>query len=304
MKVYNYQVSVIIVNYNTLNMTQACINSVYEMTEDVSFEIILIDNNSQDGSKEKFEKDYRIKYIYSYENMGFGRANNIGIMLAQGEYVFLLNSDTIIKNNAIKYFYNYAKEHEGKEHNFYGSWLLEDDLQIGLSFGDEPTLKTLLKSILSPYFRALKLMKKCEKAHEGYSMYGKTCEVGYISGADLFFHIDIYKKYGAFDHNFFMYMEEAEWQKRVKSFGVRSIIIEGPKIIHLHGGSDKGKKISKISSINTLMMMRKSKRYFMKKHYSILGYIIFILFSFVFETTSIMLSSHYDIKEKCKFVLG
>ena len=83
-------VSIIIVNYNTKQLTLDCINSVFDQTKDVSFEIILVDNASVDGSKELFEKDSRIKYIYSNQNVGFGRANNIGFEQAKGKYVFLL----------------------------------------------------------------------------------------------------------------------------------------------------------------------------------------------------------------------
>ena len=88
-------VSIIIVNYNTKDLTSQCIDSIYEKTQGVRFEIILVDNASTDGSKEVFEKDTRITYIYSDENLGFGRANNLGAKVAKGKYLFLLNSDTI-----------------------------------------------------------------------------------------------------------------------------------------------------------------------------------------------------------------
>ena len=89
-------VSVIIVNYNTKNLTDDCIQSVINKTTGVDYEIILVDNASTDGSKEYFEKDNRIIYIYSDKNGGFGYGNNRGMEVARGKYFFLLNSDTIL----------------------------------------------------------------------------------------------------------------------------------------------------------------------------------------------------------------
>lgn len=97
-------VSVIIVTYNTLALTRDCIDSIFRHTANVQFEVIVVDNASEDGSYDYFSKDRRIIYVYSQENMGFGRANNLGLEYASGEYIFLLNSDTYLKNNAIKIF--------------------------------------------------------------------------------------------------------------------------------------------------------------------------------------------------------
>ena len=98
-------VSIIIVNYNTKDLTKKCIESVIKYTTNILYEIILVDNASMDGSKELFEKDIRIKYIYNSTKDGFGKANNLGLKYSSGKYVFLLNSDTILMNNAVYQFY-------------------------------------------------------------------------------------------------------------------------------------------------------------------------------------------------------
>lgn len=302
----SYQVSVIIVNYNTRQMTQECIDSVFEKTKDVTFEVILVDNNSKDGSKEHFENETRIKYVYSFENMGFGRANNVGLLLSKGEYVFLLNSDTILTNNAIKYFYDYAKEYDKENSlNFYGAWLLNKDKEIGLSFSKEPTIRSMLYKELTPYLAALKIIKCGEQAHRDHPYYGKTCEVGYISGADLFLNRRIVEQYGAFDHNFFMFFEEAEWQKRLKKYGIKSIVIEGPSIIHFHGGSDpKRKKESKYDSINSLLLMKQSRKYFLKKYYNAISRFYFEFVFFVLNTPFILLTPRYSFNDKIRYILS
>lgn len=101
-------VSVIIVNYNTYELTSACIESIIKNTTNISYEIIVVDNASTDGSKDRFETDSRIKYIYSEKNGGFGYGNNRGIEIAKGAYLLLLNSDTLLVNNAIEEFFKYA----------------------------------------------------------------------------------------------------------------------------------------------------------------------------------------------------
>ena len=89
-------VSIIIVTYNTLKMTNNCLESIIEYTQGINYEIILVDNASKDGSKDFFEKDLRIHYIYSESNLGFGRANNLGAKVAKGKYLFLLNCSFLV----------------------------------------------------------------------------------------------------------------------------------------------------------------------------------------------------------------
>ncbi len=137
-----HQVSIIIVNYNTCKMTAECIDSIFEKTEGVDFEVILVDNASKDGSKEHFEKDTRIRYVYNIENMGFGRANNVGMKLAKGKYLFLLNSDTLLINNAVKQFHDYAESYEKKA--FYGCWLKNEEGKRIHSCARIPSIKDIL----------------------------------------------------------------------------------------------------------------------------------------------------------------
>jgi len=296
------QVSIIVVNYNTLQLTEECIDSVFDKTKGITFEVILIDNRSTDGSKEHFQNDKRIKYIYSFENMGFGRANNIGMMLAKGEYLFLLNSDTILLNNSVKYFYEYAKNHDNdKICNFYGSWLLDKNKQITLSYGIEPTIRTMLQRACLPYLIVLGIIKHQKFEHVENPNYGKTAEVGYVSGADIFVNAKLVSEFGAFDHNFFMYYEEAEWQKRLKPYGVKSYIIEGPQIIHLHSGSDSTKK-SKHDSINSMIMMHRSRKYFLRKYYSKFKRFIFFFIYAVLETPVLLFLPYYTINNKIKLI--
>lgn len=292
-------VSVILVNYNTYQMTRECIDSIFEQTKDVSFEIILVDNASTDESKEFFSQDHRIKYVYSFENLGFGRANNIGMMLSKGDYVFLLNTDTLLLNNAIKLFLDKATNDSNV---FLGSWLLNKKGDIITSFGDEPTITDMLKRAANPYLIVLGAKKREMMAHSSFTYLGKECEVGYVSGANMFFHRSIFERYGAFDHNFFMYFEEAEWQKRMKQYGIKSKLIEGPRIIHLVGGS-VDKNSQKYRSLKSRMMMKDSRRYFLKKYYQWpYRFLFFILYNLL-DLPFVILSPRYRFLDKIKYVI-
>lgn len=97
-------VSIIIVNYQSSNLVIDCVNSIFQKTKEISYEIIIVDNASNDNSVECLTKKFgnKIKIISSKVNLGFGKANNLGERYAIGKYIFLLNPDTILVNNAIK----------------------------------------------------------------------------------------------------------------------------------------------------------------------------------------------------------
>ena len=131
-------VSIIIVNFNTKDITQKCIESIFQHTSDITFEIILVDNASSDGSVELFQKDNRINLVKSDANLGFGRANNLGFQYATGKYIFLLNSDTLLKNNAVKLFYDTAEKEHCKNIACWGTMLKDKNGNIGVSYGNFP----------------------------------------------------------------------------------------------------------------------------------------------------------------------
>ena len=297
----NIQVSIIIINYNTRQMTQECIDSVIDKTRGLTYEIILIDNRSGDDSKQHFEKDSRIRYVYSFENLGFGRANNLGMTLSKGEYIFLLNSDTLLVNNAIKMLYDYAESHK-KEKAFYGGWLLGANKEMIHSFAEIATMKSLLKNALSTYTNLFKT-KKEPTVNEIYNDSGELKEVGYVTGADMFFHRSIFEKYGGFDYQFFMYYEECDWQWRMKQYGIKSIVLKGPEIIHLCGQQEG--KPKKARSIRVKLMNLDSMKYYLKKHYSFIQYLLFRVVYFLLKLMPILIDRrYYGLKSRIKYLLN
>ncbi len=228
-------VSVIIVNYNTRQMTSECIESVFEKTRDLVFEIILVDNGSRDGSKEFFEKDNRIKYIYSDKNLGFGRANNLGYKYAKGKYIFLLNSDTILLNNALKEFVDYLELNPTES---CCGCILRNAMGNPIhSFGKFLTMKDVYKQYLGYYTRLLK--QNTPNKEISLNAYFSPFKVDYITGADIFIRKCIIEKYGLFNEQFFMYYEDSYLQYKYSKHGIESKIIDTPKILHFEGGSKK-----------------------------------------------------------------
>ena len=140
-------VSVIIVNYNTKRLTMECINSLRKHIANISYEVILVDNHSTDGSQELFAAMDGITYLYSKENLGFGRANNLGAKYAKGKYLLLLNSDTLLLNNAIEEFFCYMETASAKIAGV-GCYLLDIKGNVIHSYGSFPTLKTLCIDVI------------------------------------------------------------------------------------------------------------------------------------------------------------
>lgn len=224
-------VSIIIVNYNTWQLTANCIESVFEKTRGIEFEIILVDNASHDSSKDFFEKDKRIIYIYSQDNLGFGRANNLGFEVAQGKYLFCLNSDTLLVNNAIKILYDFMEEHT--ECGACGGNLYNADMHPAHSFNRR------MPGIVEEIDQALsrKLSKTIYGKSYMHNFCGKPLEVAYITGADLMLRGSAIKSVGGFDSRFFMYFEETELQYRIRKSGLSIYSVPKAKIIHLEGAS-------------------------------------------------------------------
>ena len=255
----NTSVSIIIVNYRTPDLTQACIDSIYTHTKGVDFEIIVVDNCSMDESVNRLSKDHRIKLIVSPRNGGFGYGNNLGMKVARGKYLFLLNSDTLLVNNAIKEFYDYAESHEPK--TLYGCYLIGDDGTYRGSFHYFPTLT------IGAFFR--RLFRK-----QNYTPDYTDKEVECICGADMFIPRIAIEECGGFDENIFLYGEEGELQLRMAKAGYKRMLLSSPKIIHLEGKSleqsDEKRKI-----------MLRSHFYVLKKYMNYPTYLLARMYHYI-----------------------
>lgn len=257
------EVSIIIVNYNTRELTSNCINSIIRETKDLSYEIIVIDNASNDDSQEYFKNNHQIKFVELPENIGFGRANNVGITHSKGEFLFFLNSDTILLNNAIKIFHDFISQNIGKKIGCIGAMLTDEESVVNGYGGRFPNLMLHLKSYVSVFF---------SKRGSDFKIEGISSDVDYVLGADMFIPREVINDIGGFDAQFFMYFEESDLQLRMAKKGYSRKIIVGPKIVHLEGKSS-------FNSIKKLMMVKSSAFKYYKKNRPFIEYVSFRLFS-------------------------
>ena len=268
MKEYKKQVSIIIVNYNTKELTKKAIQSVFDKTEGVEYEIILVDNDSKDGSVEELRKTFqdKITIIESKENLGFGRANNLGIKQSVGKYVFLLNSDTELINDTIKIFYDYMEQNDNVGvcgGNLYNVNYVPEDSYI---MSRDTLLSFFYWRYLELFFNVLaKITKKVRNCRFNYS--DKVKEVGFISGADMFIRKTALEKSGLFDDNIFMYAEDTDLNFRIRNCGYSIISVPQAKIFHYtsKSSSNEIKKYSKLLTGTYYVYFK----YFGKKTYFI-----------------------------------
>lgn len=289
-------VSIVIVNYNTKNLLKQCLSSVIDNTENIIYEIIVIDNASNDGSILMIKNTFPcVRLIESQINLGFGKANNLGIEIARGKYFFFLNSDTIFLNNALYFFFKYF-EYNNKNGTIgaIGGLLLDNKKKPTLSYGEFPTIRSELRYIQR------KIVEKVYKKNILNTQLNDNSfiNVEYIVGADLFIPKAVIDNIGAFDPDFFMYYEETDLQKRMENSGFNRLIIDGPKIIHLEGGSVSSRfKFS----YSRLSLSQKSLHIYMKKHFNGLHYLAFRLLMILLRLT-IVFDRRFSFNEKLKVI--
>lgn len=223
-------VSVIIVNYNTRELLCDCISSIYTYTKNISFEIIVVDNNSGDGSVNVIAHSYpQVQIIPLKENIGFGRANNIGVQRACGKYLFFLNSDTVLLNDALSICYDYMEKNP--QVGICGGNLYTEDLSPNMSYSAFPSLLTEILLMIG-------IKYSCE-IDNLFNMTGNNKAIaGYVSGADMFVRRCLFEG-NVFDPDFFMYYEDVELSYRIKKRGYEIHSVPEAKIIHLQGMSTK-----------------------------------------------------------------
>lgn len=254
------QVSIIIVNYNTCRLLADCLASVYAQTHRVTFEVIVVDNGSTDGSEAFVTARFpEVVWVNAGGNLGFGRANNLGAGRATGEYLFLLNSDTVLCNDAVSLFYDYAVSHRHERIGALGSWLLDAEGRPNASYGCFPTPSSEIAYLLGKMAR-----------HRRQDV-AADLDVDYVTGADMFVACDLFVRLGGFDPAIFMYYEETDLQRRMADEGYARRVIAGPRIIHLEGGSFRRKGLT----FGRFAMAQRSYNYYLRKHYHGLRYALY-----------------------------
>jgi len=252
-------VSIIIVNYNTKALITNCIQSIYEKTTGIDYEIIVVDNASVDGSQQMIAKNYpNIKLIELNENIGFGRANNEGVKIALGRNILFLNPDTILINNAIKILSDYLNVNV--KAGVCGGNLFDENMKPTLSY--RFIYPSILLEINDLLFRIPEIVIFGKNTQYNHSTINKS--VAYITGADLMIKNSIIGQYGGFSPSFFMYYEDTDICYKIHKAGYKIISVPEAKIQHLEGKSLGDNKISK----QRVNLSENSRKVFYSKNYS------------------------------------
>jgi O-antigen biosynthesis protein len=268
------EVSIIIVNYNVKELLTQCINSIFEASQNVKTEIIVVDNNSFDGSvdyiKNKFPGHTDIKIIPSDINLGFAKANNVGAKYATGEYILILNPDTILQEDTIEKTLSFYKKTQNAGAVTCKLILPSGKLDLACrrSF---PSPSVALYRILG-LSRLFPKSKIFGKYNLTYLDENNTCEVEAIVGAFMLIKKEIYDKVNGFDEDYFMYGEDIDLCYRINKAGYRIFYYPETSVIHFKGESTKKSSLSYVNNFYGAMQIFVRKN--LKTKFWLLDFII------------------------------
>jgi GT2 family glycosyltransferase len=248
--------SIVIVSFNTKKLLNDCLSSLGKILwgSRISYEIIVVDNVSTDGTREMLMRKYpKVVTILNKDNVGFGRANNQGIQKATGEYVLLLNSDTVVLTNSIESLYAFAREHPK---TFVGPKLLNADMSPQTSCGPFFSLPVVFAALF---------LKGDVLGITRWSPNGMRA-VDWVSGACFIGRRTAFLDDLLFDEKIFMYMEEVDLFMRAKKRGYQILFYPESRIVHLGSGSSTNKRTGPVLNIY------KGFLYIYRKHYSKAAY--------------------------------
>lgn len=253
--------SIIIVNYNVKFFIEQCLYSVQKAINNLNCEVIVVDNNSVDGSCSLIKNKFNwVNLVENKENLGFSKANNQGIKIATGKYILLLNPDTVVEEDTFQKVIDFMEQNSDagglgvKMIDGKGNFLPES--KRGL-----PTPKVAFYKIfgLSKIFKSSKTFGKY---HLSYLDKNKIHKVDVLSGAFMLMRKEVLDKIGYLDEAFFMYGEDIDLSYRIKKAGYENYYFPKTTIIHYKGESTKK------SSINYVIVFYNAMIIFAKKHFT------------------------------------
>lgn len=250
--------SVVIVNYQTFELTKNTINSILEYDYPFSYEIFVVDNASGDDSLNRLE-DYfkdKVKFIASKENNGFAAGNNQALRQADGRYQLLLNSDTVVWENTLEDIYDYMEKHE--DVGACGCRVLLENGEL------DKACKRSFPNVKNSFFRLFHIPTKSKD--DNYNLTDladdEIYEIDCLTGAFMFIRKEALNQVGLLDETFFMYGEDIDLCYRIKHGGWKIVYYGKSKITHLKGASSKKQKSKLIYEFYRAMYI------YYKKHHA------------------------------------
>jgi GT2 family glycosyltransferase len=248
------KLSIVIICWNDLRVIRDCLRSIYEGTHETNFEVVVSDNGSVDGSVEFIRRHYpQVRIVENRQNLGFARGNNAGIRASRGEYVLILNPDTIIHDGALDKLVEFAERRSGA--GAFGCRVLNPD-------GTYQVSARLFPTVLRYWVSALGLSRLSSFfIYEEYPRWRGDTErsIDWQSGCCVMFRGNLLKRLGGFDEQFFYHFEEVDLCRRVWNAGYP--ILFTPKAVITHLG---GQSVSRFPVRFEIEKHRSRYRYFYK----------------------------------------
>lgn len=278
----NVELSIIIVNYNTFDLTLQCIASVVKETNEIDYEIIVVDNASTEKPIDEIKNSYpSIQLIKNSINVGFGIANNMGMQAAKGNYVLLLNSDTIIIEQGITKAYQYIKQHPNVD--VLTCKQLNEDRKPFVPFTFYFKTNSILSYLINNPIQQL-IKSKLSKSKP--TELNKNSFVKSLSGAFMLLKKEVFATTRGFDPDFFIYYEETEWCMRINK-NYKQYYLNDISFIHLHGKSAPRLLMQKQMHLSQGLFWYKS---------GYINYFLFLLITYLIYLPSWVLLAEIAIK--------
>lgn len=246
------QLSVVIVSYNAAPFLELCLQSVLKASADISSEIIVVDNHSTDGTCKMVSSNFKsVKLIKNDENLGFAIANNLGVLKAQGDYVLILNPDTVVAEDTFTNCLNFAKSTQNL-----------GALGVKLIDGKGyflPESKRNLPTPLVTFFKMLGINSKKYAYYASQVLEDDTAKVAVLVGAFMFLKRDTYLAVKGFDADYFMYGEDIDLSYKLSKKGFQNYYLGSESVIHFKGESTQ-------KNVKYLKYFYKAMFIFYKKH--------------------------------------
>jgi GT2 family glycosyltransferase len=308
-KTVNPELSIIIVNWNTADLLDICLQSIYRHKPLFDFEIILFDNNSGDHTKEILKGFPQVKTIFNPQNIGFAAANNRAAEISSGKYLLLLNPDTKICSDIFTPALNFI---ENSSYGVLGARLRLPDGSVQVSSGNFFSLRTMIFQNVYFVLKKLRFIKlipflsklsgvsvsQLLKIDDLWDPY-RNHEVDWTSGAFFLLHRRDFYNIGKFDESFFLFGEEFDLCYRLREQGIKAVFWGQDEIIHHSGAS-----IKKFPTEN-IIRHSNGALLFYRKHYSsfhVALYKLIKIISFMFSISAISLTIVFRNQKREKLI--
>ncbi len=291
---YYLNLSVIIVNYNVKYFLEQCLCSVQKAIAEINAEIIVIDNNSSDGSIDYLQQHFpSVIFLSNQKNEGFSKANNKALQIAKGEMILFLNPDTIVAEDSFTTCVSFLQNTPNA--GAAGIRMIDGSGKF------LPESKRSFPSLLSSFYKLIGLaaLFSSSKIFNHYALgnldKNKNCEVPVLAGAFMMVKKEVLEKTHGFDESFFMYGEDIDLSFRTQQAGYKNYYIGQHAVIHFKGES------SRKGSSNYVRMFYNAMNVFVKKHYKPANAKLFALFidmAIVFSALASKLTQLFRLNNK------